>query len=500
MYVLSSDEIKAWDEYTIENEPISSINLMERAAQNFVGWFTKNFFDTNRQIVVLCGTGNNGGDGLAIARMLSKKFYTVHVIICHITQHKTKDFIENLERIKLRDVSSIQELNAKDTFTDIHPKSIIIDALLGIGFNRPIDDTWKQLFKKINSLTQTKISIDIPSGLSHDGFGNEDTIKADYTITFQVPKLSFFFAENEKYVGIWHVIPIGLDERFLLNKDFNINYIQHSDIQNLLIKRSKFSHKGNFGHSLIIGGQNGMMGAMVLAVKAAYRSGVGIVTAHIPKIGYSILQTSIPEAIIKLDSDENNISEYKLDESYNAVGIGCGMGTSSQSLNALKKYIESSNKIVIDADGLNCIAKIGIDRIKFKENTIITPHPKEFSRLFGDTKNSYERIKLAIEKANQYNIIIVLKGANTTIVFPNIEIYFNSTGNAGMATAGSGDVLTGILVGLLSRGYSQKEAVMLGVYLHGLAGDLAKECIGMESLMASDIIENISSAFKKLYS
>jgi len=499
MYVLSSEEIKAWDEYTIENEPISSINLMERAAQNFVGWFTKNYFDTNRQIVVFCGTGNNGGDGLAIARMLSKKFYTVHVIICHITQHKSKDFIENLERIKLRDVASIQELNAKDTFVDIHPKSIIIDALLGIGFNKPIDDTWKPLFKKINSLPQTKISIDIPSGLSHNGFGNEDTIKADYTITFQVPKLSFFFSENEKFVGNWHVISIGLDESYLLNKDFNINYIQHFEIQNLLLKRSKFSHKGNFGHSLIVGGQNGMMGAMVLATKAAYRSGAGIVTAHIPKIGNSILQSTIPEAIINQDSDENQISEYKFEESYNAVGIGCGMGTASQSLIAVKKYIESSNNIVIDADGLNCIAKIGIDNIKFKENTIITPHPKEFSRLFGETKNSYERIKLAIDKANQYNIIIVLKGANTAIIFPSSEVYFNSSGNSGMATAGSGDVLTGILVGLLSRGYSPKEAVLLGVYLHGLAGDLAKDSFGVESLMASDIIDNLSVAFKKLY-
>ena len=499
MYVFGSDEIKAWENYTIDNEPISSINLMERAAQNFVGWFTKHFFDTNKPVVVFCGTGNNGGDGLAIARMLSKKFYTVHVYICNISANKTKDFLENLERVKLRDVASINELSSNDKFPELSSKCILIDALLGIGFNKSIDDKWKGLFANINNLNQPKIAIDIPSGLPNDGYGNEETIQANYTITFQVPKPAFFYPENEKYLGNWLVIPIGLDERFLNDKVYTFNYLQFQDIQNLLLNRAKFSHKGTYGHALMVVGQQGMMGAAVLSTKAAYRTGAGIVTAHIPNFGETILQTAIPEAILNLDSETSFISTSFVQDKYSVVGIGCGIGTKSNTKNMVKKYIESYKNVVVDADGLNCVAELGINNIQFPENAIITPHPKEFSRLFSETHTSKDRIKLAFEKAVELKIIIILKGANTAIFLPNGSIYFNSTGNAGMATAGSGDVLTGILAGLISRGYQPSQAALLGVYLHGLAGDIAKETLGMESLIASDIIDYIPNAFKKLY-
>ena len=496
MVILSTKEMKAWDDYTIESEPISPLNLMERAAQSFVAWFLKSFPNTDIPVYVFCGTGNNGGDGVAIARMLSKKFYTIHVVICNITSTRSKEFIENFERVKLRDVASIQELDGQK-LPELSPKSIFIDAILGIGLTRPIERKWGKLIQQINAIGAPIVSVDIPSGLIADGFGDEFTIRATKTVTFQSPKLAFFFAENEAFVGDWHVVEIGLDKRYLQSIPAMYSFNQLSDIQSLVKNRRKHAHKGDFGTALLVTGSKGMMGASVLATKAAVRSGAGIVYSQIPALGSVVVHTAVPEAIVIADPGDylSAVHDYS---KYDAIGIGCGIGTDAQTVPLIQHLLESDKFMVLDADALNAISRWNT-LPKFPVNTIITPHPKEFDRLFGAHSNSKERLNTAREQSVENQIIIILKGAYSAICLPDGSIYFNSTGNPGMATAGSGDVLTGILTGLLARGYLAGVGAMLGVYLHGLAGDLAREIVGEEALVASDIIESIPAAFKKIY-
>lgn len=496
MHLLSTEEIRAWDAYTIENEPISSFNLMERAAQNFSNWFMKNYSDTNIPVYVCCGTGNNGGDGVAIARILSKKFYTVHVLICAVSESRSKEFIENLERVKLRDLASLAEYDGSN-LPFIPRRSVIIDAILGIGFCRQLEPKWAKFFQHLNALGAPIVAVDIPSGLSADGFGDDSTLKAVQTITFQVPKISFFFPENQHFVGDWQVISIGLDPKFLQSIAVKSIYTERVDVQALLKHRDKHSHKGTFGTALLVTGSKGMLGAAILSTRAATRTGAGIVFTQVPEAGVNVIQSAVPEAIVLVDQGDD-ISEVRDLSKFAAIGVGCGIGTSAKTSAVLDHLVASGKPIVIDADALN-ILSTQKKLPQFAPNTIITPHPKEFDRLFGEHKTLADRIATARSWSSKLNIIIILKGAYTAVCSPDGLVHFNSTGNPGMATAGSGDVLTGMLSSLLARGYEPMNAAILGVYLHGMAGDFAKEVVGEESLVASDIIDHISTAFKKIY-
>lgn len=502
MKILSAKQIKNWDAFTIQNEPISSIQLMERAALAFVNWFSQHYPDVQKTVIkVFCGSGNNGGDGLAIARLLHQKRYDVEIFCCQISQTPSTDFTKNLKKLPRRNAIPIFYLTRDSLFPKVADESaILIDAIFGAGLNRPIIGYWATLIDFLNSMPNTKIAVDIPSGLFADQSSSGHILAANYTLSFQLPKLAFFFPENQDKVGMCYIQPIGLHPLFLETIDTHFYFLTGSLIQKIRRTRQKFDHKGTFGHALLIGGSHGKVGAIVLAAKACLRTGAGLITIHAPQCAYTILQISFPEAMVSTDAHQYYYSENPPLSPYKAIGIGCGLDQKASSVKALKKLIQlSALPIVLDADALNILSTNKEWLGHLPDNSVLTPHPKEFERLFGKSANDFERNELQRHQATILNCFIILKGANTCIACPDGTCYFNTTGNPGMATGGSGDVLTGIITSLLAQGYSVKEACLLGVYLHGLAGDLAAKELGQEALIASDIIQYIGSAYKELH-
>ncbi len=505
MKIIDVSQIRELDKFTIEHEPISSINLMERAALSCVNWVLQKY-DERTHLTIICGQGNNGGDGLAIARLLVEKKYSVQVLIIHHSEIFSADFTVNYERLKLisKPNLSVQEIKSIEQLVDnlnIHQPNVLIDALIGAGLNKPINGIIKDVIHFINRNHFPVISIDIPTGLYTDTLNNinDSIVKASFTLSFQFPKLSFMFPENAGYIGEFSVLDIGLNNdyiNYLPTKNF---FITKNDIHTFFKTRNKVAHKGNFGHALIVAGSFGKIGAAVLSAKACMHSGVGLLSVHIPKCGYEILQTTLPEAMVDADSENNFISDNFRLEKYNAIGIGPGIGIEKQTQNALKLLIQNTTvPVVFDADALNIIAENKTWLAFLPANSIFTPHPKEFERLAGKSEKSVERLKILREFSFKNKVYVVLKGAHTSIACPNGDMYFNSTGNPGMATGGSGDVLTGIITALLAQGYSSEEACILGVYLHGLAGDFAAQHKSEESMIASDIIEGLSAGFNYL--
>ena len=497
MKILSTTQIRALDQYTIQHQPISSIDLMEQASAAFCDWFMEQFSHfIDQQIYIFCGPGNNGGDGLAIGRLLQHRFFHINIIHCNISEKVSDDFAINLERLPLREGLTYQKLEKNDNFSKLPEGSIVIDAIFGSGLSRPIIGYWAQLIAYINSLDVTRISVDIPSGLFAEAQSGGAIIKADHTLAFQVPKLAFFMPQNFPYVGQWHIRPIGLSQSFIQETKTAYHYIDLAFAKPLFKRRRKFDHKGTYGKALLVVGSHGMAGAATLSAKAALRAGLGLLTLYVPKTLYTILQIAVPEAMVKVDDNDKDLSELPDTTTYNAIGIGCGLGRATVTKEALSKITNIKQALVIDADALNIIAASEQGVGHLPKGCIITPHPKEFERLFGKTGNDFERLGVAIQNAQSLGIFILLKGAHTCVACPNGEVYFNSTGNPGMATAGSGDVLTGIITSLLAQGYSAKEAAILGAFLHGLAGDLSAKEVGQEALIASDIIEGISKAYQ----
>lgn len=500
MKILTLQQIRALDVYTIANEPIKSIDLMERAANAFVNWFIQQFPDTERTPVnIFCGLGNNGGDGLAIARLLNRKHYQVAVYICVIGHEQSPDFVKNLKRLPSRrglPTFTITEGTNLDSFEE---RAIIIDAIFGSGLNRPISGYWEKLIDQLNHLPNRVVAVDIPSGLFAEKHTPSIAIKADYTLSFELAKRAFFFPENHTNIGKIFIQPIGLNQTFIEQAPTNNYLITKSLAKSILKNRQKFDHKGTYGHALLLVGSLGKMGAAVLATKACLRSGVGLVTTHAPKCGYTILQISCPEAMASIDKAADYISKLPNLAAYKAIGIGCGIDQKAATKVALFDLLaNSTQRVVLDADALNILATNPNQLANIPPNSILTPHPKEFERLFGKTDNDFARNELQVAKSKELNCILLLKGANTCIATPTGDCYFNTTGNPGMATGGSGDVLTGILTGLLAQGYSSKEATILGVYLHGLAGDVAVKAIGQESMIAGDLIDYLGNAFQQL--
>lgn len=496
MKILNVNQIRALDAYTIENEPVSSLDLMERASKAFVRWFCEQFVNT-RPVAIFCGKGNNGGDGLAIARILSTHSYSVQVYIVEYTNRESADFQSNLSRLKehLQPVS----ITKTDPFPTLLPNSICIDALLGSGLSRPAEGHLANVINALNELPNKLVSVDIASGLYTDKANQEGDpiIEPNYTVTFHLPKLAFMMPQNAKFVGSWHLVDIGLSEDFISSVETPYYYTDKPAAEKLIKSRDKFSHKGTFGHALIMAGSYGKMGAAVLSGKACLRSGVGLLTMHIPSCGYDIIQISLPEAMAITDADPKHLAEVTDLDSYSAIGIGPGVGKEPATVHAIEKLLNELNpdetkaKLVIDADALNILSENRHLLEKLPANTVLTPHPKEFQRLAGDSSDEFERLQIGINFAKKHEVIICLKGANTAVILPNGEVHFNSTGNPGMATGGTGDVLTGIVTSLLAQKYRPQEAAILAVYQHGLAGDRAAEKKGYSALIASDVVEGL---------
>jgi hydroxyethylthiazole kinase-like uncharacterized protein yjeF len=506
MKVLDAEQVRAWDQYTIQHEPIASIDLMERAAAKCVEWLEDNNWFVYA-FSIFCGKGNNGGDGLAIARMLAERGCNVSVNILEFGHKGTEDFQVNLAKLHQYPSVSIQFIQGEtpkgSPWTNFHPlpkEYVVIDALFGSGLTRPLDGITAKLVEHINNSNCTVIAIDIPSGMSVDRSSKGHTIiKANHTLSFQCYKPAFLVPENAAFIGEVVILDIGLLPEFLTTVRAKFEVIGRSIITGLYRPRNRFAHKGNFGHALIVAGSYGKIGAAVLSAKACLRGGAGLVTCFVPKCGYDILQTSVSEAMVSTDINSSMITKVDSDISkFDVIAVGPGLGTAPETRSAMRELISTFNKpMVIDADGLNGLS-IERPMPALPAGSILTPHPKEFERLFGECNNDFERIDKAISNAKLLNCLIVLKGHHTFIALPSGTGYFNSTGNAGMATAGSGDVLTGILAGLLAQGHSAEEASTLGVYLHGLAGDLAADELSEEAMIAGDIIDFLGKAFKQL--
>lgn len=497
MKVPDGEQIRAWDQYTIQHEPIASIDLMERATVKCVDWLEENGYVENK-FAIFCGKGNNGGDGLAIARLLAEKKYPVSVNILEFGHKGTDDFQINLAMLHQYPDVEICFIQTEENFHELKNNEIIIDALFGSGLNRGIEGLTAKLIEHINKSGCEIISIDIPSGLFTDRSSTGNIIiKARHTLSFQCFKPAFLVAENAEYIGDVHILDIGLHNDFYNSIHSPYELIDDTVIHTIYKPRNRFAHKGNFGHALLVAGSYGKIGAAILSAKACLRIGVGLLTCHIPKCGYNILQSTVPEAMVM--TDLNSSFNTKVDDdltTYASIGIGPGIGTASETKMMLKEVLKNyRSPVVLDADALNIMAtQKGLFKL-IPPGSILTPHPKEFERLFGETANDFDIIQLALQKAKEIKCVIVLKGHHTLIATADGKGFFNSTGNAGMATAGSGDVLTGILTGLLAQGYSSVETAILGVYLHGLAGDLAAKEFSMEAMVAGDIIDFLGKSF-----
>lgn len=497
MKIFSAAQIKQWDVFTIENEPISSINLMERAATACYNWLVKNELTTGN-IHIFCGKGNNGGDGLAIAAALINNHSKPIIHFVETGKKGSADFETNLQRLTALKATIYQIENVTD-FPVVKPADIIIDALFGTGLNKPVTGVYKSLTEHINQSGAPVISIDMPSGLYADESSiNNAVVRATHTLCFQNYKLAFLLPENEQFCGWVHLLAIGLHPAFEKDQSASFEMIDSTRIKSIYKPRPVFAHKGNFGNAALLCGSMGMMGAAVLASLACMRSGVGKLTSYVPKCGYNVLQTSVPEAMCIVAGEDYLLSAPEI-EKFDAVGIGPGIGLQPSHKNLVQAVFEKTKKpLVLDADALNTIATFPELLNLVPPYSIFTPHPKEFERLFGKTNNQFERLQLALQKCEELNIYIVLKGHFSFICTPTGKGYFNSTGNAGMATAGSGDVLTGIITGLLAQGYSPLESALFAVYLHGHAADIAASKSSQEALIAGDIIVCLGAAFKTL--
>lgn len=503
MKIFTATQIRELDRFTIEHEPIKPVDLMERAARALT-WTISETWSNEVPFIVFAGPGNNGGDALAVARMLAEKGYKLSVYLFNISNKLSEDCAINRQRIV--DGNRIKSFTeVKDEFDPprLEKGTVIIDGLFGSGLNKPLAGGFASLVRYINKSQAEVVSIDMPSGLmAEDNTYNIGTniIQADLTLTLQHKKLAFLFAENQQFIGKLKVLDIRLSkegEEILWTR---YSIAEENDIRKLLLKRNEFAHKGEMGHALLLAGCHGMAGAAILAARACLRAGAGKVTVRTARRNNDIMQISVPEAIVSADKEDHHISEALPMEDYDAVGIGPGIGTNEHTAIAVITQIRRSQvPIVLDADALNILASHRAWLQQLPPGVIMTPHPKEMERMAGNRfSNSYERLCKAQDMAEQLKAYILLKGKYTALCTPDGNIIFNSTGNAGMATAGSGDVLTGIITGLLARGYQKGDACLLGMYLHGLAGDLAARELGEESLVASDIIAFLPKAFNRL--
>ncbi|OMP30956.1 bifunctional ADP-dependent NAD(P)H-hydrate dehydratase/NAD(P)H-hydrate epimerase [Mangrovimonas sp. DI 80] len=501
MKILSKEQVYEGDRLTAERQNISSTELMERAATKIFNWIHTRLQGQPIPIHVFCGIGNNGGDGLVLSRHLINYGYNVNTYIVNYSDKRSKDFLINYDRIKQASKNWPVLLNEEDEFPNITPDAIIVDAVFGIGLNRPAHDWVKKLFQHFRASKAFTLSVDIPSGLFTDRVPEDENgvVWANYTLSFQTPKLVFFLPETGKFTTEWEILDIGIDPSYLQQVKTEAELIGKFEMLSVYKPRDKFSHKGDFGHAMIIGGSYGKIGAVTLASKAALTAGAGLITAYVPKCGYVPLQSSFPEAMVMTDNEDELLTDISFELKPSAVGIGVGMGTDKKTVSAFEGFLKRySGPLVVDADGINMLAANKKLLELLQPQTILTPHPKELKRLIGEWKDDFDKLEKIKTFTSKYNLIIVVKGANTMTVFRD-RIYVNSTGNPGLATAGTGDVLTGVITGMLSQGYEPLMAVLFGVYLHGKAADIAVMDLGYQALNASVVIEALGEAYLDLF-
>ncbi|CAL1517372.1 NAD(P)H-hydrate dehydratase [Chitinophaga sp. MM2321] len=501
MKIFTAAQIREADAFTILHEPVSSTNLMERAAGKCVAWVEEHYTPVH-PFYIFCGKGNNGGDGLVMARRLLQSGYTVTTCLLQYGHHASEDYTHNLELLQQLYPGSIREISQVADLPELAAPGVIIDAIFGTGLNKPIEGWLAGIIHQLNDQRHrhTIIAIDISSGLMADASSiNAPIIQAHHTLSFEFYKLAFLLPENAPYTGQVHILPIGLHPDYITQTPVRYHLSDREMMRTIYQPRDPFAHKGTYGHALLIAGSHGKMGAAVLSARACLRAGVGLLSCHVPQCGYNIMQISEPCAMCITDEQPDFSAHFheQADTRYKTIGIGPGLGTALPTARSLEKLLETYKRpMVIDADALNILSVYPYLLYKIPAGSILTPHPKEFERLFGPADNDVARLELLSKQAVRLQLYILMKGRYTAIACPDGAVYFNSTGNPGMATGGSGDVLTGILTGLLAQDYSPKAAILLGTWLHGHAGDLAAAQLSQEALTASDIINFLGESFK----
>lgn len=496
MKILTSEQIREIDAKTISHDDISSLQLMKRAATAFYDWFTDKYTDKDGLTLVVAGVGNNGGDGLVVARLLHKAGYNVSVCIVEYSERYTEDCAHNVRRVKAENIP-YKKITLTEEIPDFTKYDILIDGLFGTGLSREVTGIAAEVIQRMNDSGKIIIGIDVPSGLFLDR-KTTFAVQATETVTFQIPKLALFLPDNYRFSGNVDIVNIGLSEKAIGEAETRVFFTEKRDIQPVIPPLSKFAHKGTQGHALIVGGSLGKTGSVCLSAKAALKSGCGLVTAFLPKCGTAVIQSGFPEAMAIEDENENYITDIVFDISPDAVGIGIGLSQMPETQDALHRFLQKNKlPLVVDADALNILAQHPEWLKLLPSKTILTPHPKELSRLIGAWREDYDKIDKLRVFAREHNVIIVLKGAYSLIVDSD-NLFVNSSGTPALATAGSGDVLTGIITGLLAQKYAPLDAAKAGVYLHGLTANLTQKHIHPRSFTASDIIENIGNAYFEL--
>lgn len=505
MKIFTTDQIKKIDRATIENEGVTALQLIDRVAEG-VASEVVSLLSSQSRIAIFAGPGNNGADALATARMLYDQGYQPEVFLFNIGGDKLNAECRICRDMLLEAAPDADFTEVIKQFNRPHltPNHIVIDGLFGTGLREALNGGFRELVKYIDDSRAFVISIDIPSGLFGDWNPNaihRNMMHADLTLSIQFPHLSFFMAENAEVVGQWKTLDIGLSPAEIRKTTAPFYLVERSDVRKLLRRRPEFCSKADFGSALLVAGSYGMMGAAVLAARGALRAGAGKVSVYSPRCGYEIMQTSVPEAMFVASNSDIHISSIRLPQAYSTIGIGPGIGTADATVDALEQFLQDRKEpVVIDADALNCIAKRQSLLHRIPALSVLTPHAGEFDRIFGQQPNAEARLVKAIEVARYHNILIVLKGRYTTIIRPDGRLYFNSSGNPAMATPGSGDVLTGVITALMAQGYRPEVAALCGVYIHGLAGDIAAETEGQYGLTAGDIAAHIGKAIKSVLS
>ena len=503
MKIFTGTQIKELDKFTIENEPVASIDLMERAAKAIVRVLREEW-DNRTPFVVFAGPGNNGGDALAVARLMAEAGYKVMVFLFNVNGKLSDDCATNKQRaMECKRIKAFTEVVVDFDPPELTAETVVIDGLFGAGLNKTLSGGFASLVKYINQSPAKVVSIDLPSGLmTEDNTHNVKAhiVRADLTLTLQQKKLAMFFEDNQQFLGRLRVLDIRLNPEFIAQTDTKYQVLEEADVRGRMLKRGDFVSKRLMGHALIVAGSYGMAGAAVLAGRACMRSGVGKLTVCTPRRNYDVMQISLPEAILSTGKEDYFFTEPLDTERYDAVGMGPGLGQHEDTAIALISQIRRTQcPMVIDADALNILASHKAWMQQLPQNLILTPHVGEFDRLGNrGSEGDYDRLSKALDLAQHLQAYILLKGHFSALCLPSGKVYFNPTGNAGMATAGSGDVLTGIITGLLARGYNREDACIVGMYLHGLAGDLAAKQLGKESLMAGDIVAYLPQAFELL--
>ncbi len=500
MKIFTAQQIYEADKSTIVNQQITSDELMQRAATQLFTWLHSRLQGAPVKIHLFCGIGNNGGDGMVLARHLQEHGYLIGVHVVTYSEKRSHDFLLNLDRLKERKIWP-NFIGPNDELPKIDKEDIIVDAIFGIGLNRTPDDWVIKVIQHLNNSRAFVLSVDIPSGLFVDKAPNnkDSIVRANHVLSFQAPKLIFFLPQTGIYSNQWEVLDIGLDKDYLNSVDNVYELIGKNEVLPWYRPREKFSHKGTYGHSLIIGGSYGKIGAVILASDACLNTGSGLVTAYIPTCGYIPMQTALPEAMVITDTNEKMVSDIQFDITPTVIGLGIGIGQDDITIGALKEFLRTNKTpLVIDADALNIISKNKGFLKMIPAQSVLTPHPKELERLIGSWHDDFDKLEKAQAFSKQHNLILVIKGAHT-ITLHNGKGYINTTGNPGMATAGSGDVLTGMITGLIAQGYDSLRATVFAIYLHGRSGDLAVEQCGYQALTASEIIDFIGDAFLDLF-